>query len=166
MHLIYSASCFSSVCITCCYLYLVSRFEVAPSIEFHGLFERALSNDRLRHSVLLWRCYIAYEIDIASNPSAARRVFFPCYPCLSMEYDMHIESLSCKLKLLGKLVVQHDIRAWFDGRSKKLWLDGFQKLKSVLSAKEMSDLQEVMRDKELNVRTDIYEILLQDDVGP
>lgn len=51
-------------------------------------------------------------------------------------------------------------------RSKKLWLDGFQKLKSVLSAKEMSDLQEVMRDKELNVRTDIYEILLQDDVGP
>ena len=30
---------------------------------------------------------------------------------------MHIESLSCKLKLLGKLIVQHDIRAWFDGRS-------------------------------------------------
>ena len=44
--------------------------------RIHGLFERALSNDRLRHSVLLWRCYIAYEIDIASNPSAARRVFF------------------------------------------------------------------------------------------
>lgn len=102
--------------------------------RIHGLFERALSNDRLRHSVLLWRCYIAYEIDIASNPSAARRVFFRA---------IH----ACP---------------W----SKKLWLDGFQKLKSVLSAKEMSDLQEVMRDKELNVRTDIYEILLQDDVGP
>ncbi|CAN8258973.1 unnamed protein product [Cochlearia groenlandica] len=44
--------------------------------------------------------------------------------------------------------------------SKQLWLDGFGKLSSVLAAKEMSDLQEVMRDKELNIRTDIYEILL------
>lgn len=49
-------------------------------------------------------------------------------------------------------------------RSKKLWLDGFLKLSSVLSAKELSDLQEVMRDKELNLRTDIYEILLQDEL--
>lgn len=48
-------------------------------------------------------------------------------------------------------------------RSKRLWLDGFIKLNSVLTAKELSDLQEVMRDKELNLRTDIYEILLQDD---
>lgn len=49
-------------------------------------------------------------------------------------------------------------------RSKKLWLDGFLKLNSTLSAKELSDLQEVMRDKELNLRTDIYEILLQDEL--
>lgn len=49
-------------------------------------------------------------------------------------------------------------------RSKKLWLDGFVKLNSILTAKELSDLQEVMRDKELNLRTDIYEILLQDEV--
>ncbi|RWW82822.1 hypothetical protein BHE74_00008694 [Ensete ventricosum] len=49
-------------------------------------------------------------------------------------------------------------------RSKRLWLDGFQKLSSILSAKELSDLQEVMRDKELNLRTDVYEILLQDEV--
>jgi len=48
-------------------------------------------------------------------------------------------------------------------RSKRLWLDGFLKLNSVLTAKELSDLQEVMRDKELNLRTDIYEILLQDE---
>lgn len=47
-------------------------------------------------------------------------------------------------------------------RSKRLWLDGFLKLNSILTAKELSDLQEVMRDKELNLRTDIYEILLQD----
>ncbi|KAL9324380.1 hypothetical protein ACSQ67_009237 [Phaseolus vulgaris] len=46
--------------------------------------------------------------------------------------------------------------------SKRLWLDGFLKLNSVLTAKELSDLQEVMRDKELNLRTDIYEILLQE----
>ncbi|KAM7471048.1 hypothetical protein LguiA_009231 [Lonicera macranthoides] len=50
--------------------------------------------------------------------------------------------------------------------SKKLWLDGFIQLKSVLTAKELSDLQEVMRDKELNLRTDIYEILLQDEIEP
>lgn len=46
-------------------------------------------------------------------------------------------------------------------RSKRLWLDGFLKLNCVLSGKELSDLQEVMRDKELNLRTDVYEILLQ-----
>lgn len=50
-------------------------------------------------------------------------------------------------------------------RSKRLWLDGFQKLHSVLTLKELSDLQEVMRDKELNIRTDIYEILLEDETA-
>ena len=48
-------------------------------------------------------------------------------------------------------------------RSKRLWLDGFQKLSSVLTMKELADLQEVMNGKELFVRTDIYEILLQDE---
>nr|XP_016461934.1 PREDICTED: protein NRDE2 homolog isoform X2 [Nicotiana tabacum] len=95
------------------------------------LFERALENVKLRNSVLIWRSYIAYESDIACNPSAARRAFFRA---------IH----ACP---------------W----SKRLWLDGFIKLASVLTAKELSDLQEVMRDKELNLRTDIYEILLQDD---
>lgn len=51
-------------------------------------------------------------------------------------------------------------------RSKRLWLDGFLKLNGILTAKELSDLQEVMRDKELNLRTDIYEILLQDELIP
>ncbi|XP_049396275.1 uncharacterized protein LOC125860375 isoform X2 [Solanum stenotomum] len=96
------------------------------------LFERALENEKLRNSVLVWRLYIAYESDIACNPSAARRAFFRA---------IH----ACP---------------W----SKRLWLDGFIKLNSVLTAKELSDLQEVMRDKELNLRTDIYEILLQDDL--
>jgi len=53
---------------------------------------------------------------------------------------------------------------FFVCRSKRLWLDGFQKLSSILTANELSDLQEVMRDKELNLRTDIYEILLQDEI--
>ena len=48
-------------------------------------------------------------------------------------------------------------------RSKRLWLDGFQKLSSILTMKELADLQEVMNGKELFVRTDIYEILLQDE---
>ncbi|XP_020572786.1 protein NRDE2 homolog isoform X2 [Phalaenopsis equestris] len=99
----------------------------------HGLFEKALANDKLQKSALLWRCYLAYETDIACNPSAARRTFFRA---------IH----ACP---------------W----SKRLWLDGFQKLSSVMSAKELSDLQEVMRDKEIHLRTDIYEILLQDDMG-
>ncbi|KAM3381481.1 nuclear exosome regulator NRDE2 isoform X1 [Capsicum galapagoense] len=100
--------------------------------RIHRLFERALENEKLRNSVLVWRLYIAYESDIACNLSAARRAFFRA---------IH----ACP---------------W----SKRLWLDGFIKLNSVLTAKELSDLQEVMRDKELNLRTDIYEILLQDDV--
>ncbi|KAL6911563.1 hypothetical protein ACP4OV_000368 [Aristida adscensionis] len=99
--------------------------------RIHSLFERALADDKLQKSVLLWRCYLAYEAEIACNASAARRVFFRA---------IH----ACP---------------W----SKRLWLDGFQKLSSILTLKELSDLQEVMRDKELNIRTDIYEILLQDE---
>ncbi|KAJ0264325.1 hypothetical protein HA466_0026970 [Hirschfeldia incana] len=106
-------------------------YELSRGGSLHrirGLFERALAQDTLNSSVILWRCYIAYEIDVAHNPSAARRIYFRAIN-------------ACP---------------W----SKKLWLDGFGKLSSVLTAKEMSDLQEVMRDKELNIRTDIYEILL------
>ncbi|XVF09402.1 hypothetical protein REPUB_Repub07fG0089400 [Reevesia pubescens] len=100
--------------------------------RIHGLFERALANDKFHNSVILWRLYVAYEINIALNPSAARRIFFRAI-------------LACP---------------W----SKKLWLDGFLKLNSILTAKELSDLQEVMREKELNLRTDIYEILLQEEI--
>ncbi|XP_060964582.1 uncharacterized protein LOC133033621 isoform X2 [Cannabis sativa] len=111
-------------------------FEISRGGSQHrvrGLFERALGNDTLRRSVLLWRSYIAYEVNITCDPSAARRIFFRA---------IH----ACP---------------W----SKKLWMDGFAKLNLILSAKELSDLQEVMRDKELNLRTDIYEILLEDDFG-
>ncbi|KAL3628942.1 hypothetical protein CASFOL_027988 [Castilleja foliolosa] len=100
--------------------------------RIRGLFERALEDDKLHKSVILWRCFIEYERTVACNFSAAKRVFFRA---------IH----ACP---------------W----SKKLWLDGFLKLDSVLTVKELSDLQEVMRDKELNLRTDIYEILLQDEM--
>ncbi|CAA7401326.1 unnamed protein product [Spirodela intermedia] len=99
--------------------------------RIRGLFERALSDDRLQRSVLLWRCYLAYEAQTAQNPNAVRRVFYR---------SIH----ACP---------------W----SKVLWLDGFLKLSSILTARELADLQEVMRDKELNLRTDIYEILLEDE---
>ncbi|MBA0765505.1 hypothetical protein Gotri_014695 [Gossypium trilobum] len=110
-------------------------FEISRSDSLHrihGLFERALANDKFHNSVILWRLYVAYEINVVHNPSAARRIFFRA---------IH----ACP---------------W----SKKLWLDGFLKLNSILTAKELSDLQEVMREKELNLRTDIYEILLQDEI--
>lgn len=109
-------------------------FEISRGSSYHrvhGLFERALTSDDTRNSVILWRCYISYEMNVACDPSAARKVYFRA---------IH----ACP---------------W----SKKLWLDGFLKLNSILTAKELSDLQEVMRDKELNLRTDIYEILLQDE---
>ncbi|KAJ0047844.1 hypothetical protein Pint_16778 [Pistacia integerrima] len=98
--------------------------------RIRGLFERALADEKVQCSVVLWRWYIAYEVHVVCNLSAARRIFFRA---------IH----ACP---------------W----SKKLWLDGFFKLRSILTAKELSDLQEVMRDKELNLRTDVYEILLQD----
>jgi len=44
--------------------------------RIRGLFERAVSNDMLCSSVVLWRCYIGYELNIAHDPSAARRIFF------------------------------------------------------------------------------------------
>ncbi|KAL3824933.1 hypothetical protein ACJIZ3_020962 [Penstemon smallii] len=116
------------------WLYALS-FELSTGGSQHrvrGIFERALEDDKLHSSVILWRCYIEYERSVACNMSAAKRVFFRA---------IH----ACP---------------W----SKKLWLDGFLRLNSILNVKELSDLQEVMRDKELNLRTDIYEILLQDEM--
>lgn len=116
------------------WLYAVS-FEISTGGSQHrirGIFERALENDKLHSSVILWRCYMEYERSVACNVSSAKRVFFRA---------IH----ACP---------------W----SKRLWLDGFLKLDSILTVKELSDLQEVMRDKELNLRTDIYEILLQDEM--
>ncbi|KAH6815829.1 hypothetical protein C2S51_020649 [Perilla frutescens var. frutescens] len=110
-------------------------FEISTGGSQHrirGLFERALEDDKLHNSVILWRCFIEYERSVACNISGAKRVFFRA---------IH----ACP---------------W----SKRLWLDGFLKLNSVLTVKELSDLQEVMREKELNLRTDIYEILLQDEM--
>ncbi|CAJ1952199.1 unnamed protein product [Sphenostylis stenocarpa] len=56
--------------------------------RIRGLFEKALSNDRLSSSVVLWRCYIMFEIEIANDPSEARRAFFRA-----------IHSCPCKLTL-------------------------------------------------------------------
>lgn len=35
-------------------------------------------------------------------------------------------------------------------------------LSSVLTSQQLAEFQEIMRDKELRIRTDVYEILLQD----
>jgi hypothetical protein len=60
----------------------------------HSLFERALADDKLQKSVLLCRCYLAYEAEIAFNSSAARRLFFRAihaYPWY--DADMYHSSL-------------------------------------------------------------------------
>ena len=46
-------------------------------------------------------------------------------------------------------------------RSKELWLDAFLRLNGVLSGKELKELADMMRDKEIRVRTDVFEILLR-----
>lgn len=46
--------------------------------------------------------------------------------------------------------------------AKSLWMDAFTKLNTVLTAKEQSDLADIMREKDLHLRTDVFEILLQD----
>lgn len=54
-------------------------FEISRGSSYHrvhGLFERALASDSTRNSVILWRCYISYEMNVACDPSAARRVYF------------------------------------------------------------------------------------------
>lgn len=57
--------------------------------RIHSLFERALADDKLQKSVLLWRCYIAYEAEKACNASAARRVFFRAiHACPWYDTDM------------------------------------------------------------------------------
>ena len=57
--------------------------------RIHSLFERALADDKLQKSVLLWRCYLAYEAEIACNSSAARRVFFRAiHACPWYDADM------------------------------------------------------------------------------
>lgn len=105
--------------------------KVGSGPRIHSLFERALETSDTQQSVVLWRCYLAYELEITHNIDAARRVFFRAIHACPWD--------------------------------KALWLDGFQKMSSVLTAKELSELQDIMREKELRLRTDVYEILLEDE---
>ena len=120
-------------------LYLVALayeiFSVKGSEQrVRHLFETALSTDGFKGVVILWRVYMAWELQQGQNHSenaeAARRDFFRA---------IHI----CP---------------W----SKQLWLDGLRSLGSVLSPREMGELLDIMREKELRIRTDVYEILLQE----
>ncbi|KAK4280619.1 hypothetical protein QN277_012222 [Acacia crassicarpa] len=118
-------------------------------------------------SVILWLFALSFEMSRGGSQHRIRRLFeralsndmlcgsvvlWRCY----IEYEMNVASDPSA----ARRVFFRAIHAcpW----SKKLWLDGFLKVNPVLTAKELSDLQEVMRDKELNLRTDIYEILLQE----
>lgn len=107
----------------------LGRLGSGPRI--HSLFEKALETMNTQQSVVLWRCYMAYELEVRGDKDAARRVYFRA---------IH----ACP---------------W----SKLLWLDGFKKMSTLLSAKELSDFQDIMREKELRLRTDVYEILLEDE---
>ncbi|KAJ7975310.1 protein NRDE2-like isoform X1 [Quillaja saponaria] len=120
-------------------------------------------------SVVIWLFALSFEMSRGGSKHRIRRLF---------EKALANDKL-CNSVILWRCYIAYEINAanspsaarriffraihacpW----SKKLWLDGFLKLNSVLTAKELSDLQEVMRDKELNLRTDIYEILLKDEL--
>ncbi|XP_022923904.1 protein NRDE2 homolog isoform X5 [Cucurbita moschata] len=120
-------------------------------------------------SLILWIFALSFEMGYAGSPHRIRRLFekalendnlrhsvllWRCY--ISYELNTACDPSSAKRVFFRAI---HSC-PW----SKKLWLDGFIKLNSILSAKELSDLQEVMHDKELNLRTDIYEILLQEEL--
>ncbi|CAM8981084.1 unnamed protein product [Rhodiola kirilowii] len=127
--------------------------------------------DDLSHknpSIILWLFAVCYEISIGGSQHRIHGLF---ERALATD-QFHSSVILWRLYMAYQINVTGDLSAakriffraihtcpW----SKKLWLDGFLKLNAVLTAKEMSDLQEVMRDKELNLRTDIYEILLQDE---
>lgn len=120
-------------------------------------------------SVIVWLFALSYEMSRGGSPHRIRGLFeralgneklrnsvllWRCY----IAYEINVE---CNPSAARRIFFRA-IHAcpW----SKKLWLDGFLKLHGVLSAKELSDLQEVMQGKELNLRTDVYEILLQDEI--
>lgn len=50
-----------------------------------------------------------------------------------------------------------------NARSKVLWLDAFLHMSHILSAKELSELADMLREKGLRARSDVFEILLQDE---
>ncbi|XP_020268919.1 protein NRDE2 homolog [Asparagus officinalis] len=62
--------------VLCLFALLFELSKNGSSHRIRGLFEKALANDQLQKSVLLWRFYLAYEADLAHNPSATRRIFF------------------------------------------------------------------------------------------
>ncbi|XP_076894745.1 uncharacterized protein LOC143547132 [Bidens hawaiensis] len=120
-------------------------------------------------SVTLCLFALSYEINKGSSHHRIHRIFEKVLADnvlrdsvllwrLYIDYEIHVVGdLSAARRIYFRAI--HTC-PW----SKKLWLDGFTKLSSVLTTKELSDLLEVMRDKEINVRTDVYEILLQDEM--
>lgn len=52
----------------------LGRLGSGPRI--HSLFEKALETMDTQQSVVLWRCYMAYELEVRGDMDAARRVYF------------------------------------------------------------------------------------------
>ncbi|XP_057854710.2 uncharacterized protein LOC131064559 isoform X2 [Cryptomeria japonica] len=99
------------------------------------------------------RIHRLFERALADSDTQQSVILWRCY----LAYELHI---ACNGDAARRIFFRA-IHAcpW----SKLLWLDGFKKLSNILTAKELSDLQEVMHDKELRLRTDIYEILLEEE---
>ncbi|KAI3946204.1 hypothetical protein MKW98_008797 [Papaver atlanticum] len=123
-----------------------------------------------RPSVIAWLFAVSYELDKECSRHRIHALFERALANDKLEHSVILWRCYIAYELdvvcnpsAAKRVFFRAIHAcpW----SKKLWLDGFLKLNSILTVKELSDLQEVMRDKEIHLRTDIYEILLQDETN-
>ncbi|XP_024528275.1 protein NRDE2 homolog [Selaginella moellendorffii] len=119
-----------------------------------------------KQSSLQWIFALSCEVPSAGATSRVRNVFERALDACGSQHSVLLWRLYVAYELAqnnnegARRVFFRAIHAcpW----SKALWIDGFQKMSTVLSVKELSDLVDIMRDKELRIRTDVYEILLEE----
>jgi len=140
------------------------EYEVRGKQRMRRFFDLAIARES---SAMLVFCSLGLEISkpLASNPRAIsvferaldRSTSTSQSPLLWLLY-MQAYVMSGRMSN-AKTVFLRAINTvpW----NKTVWLYGLEHIKGVFTAKERSALIDVMREKEVTVRTDIYEILLE-----
>ncbi|XP_024385096.1 uncharacterized protein [Physcomitrium patens] len=123
---------------------------------------------RRNPSTLLWSFALATELEnIEGNAARIRSLFERALETKATQTSVVLWraylAYECKINRNIESARRIYFRAihacpW----SKKLWLDGFTMLSDVLTTKQLAEFQEIMKEKELRIRTDVFEILLED----